>query len=237
MQTHRILLVVTSSDRMGNAPEPTGFWLEEVAAPYYAFTDAKCDVTIASPLGGQAPVDPRSQEETSQTASTRRFESDIKAQRALTHTIKLSSVTLEDYDAVFFAGGHGTMDDFATDPNVTRVVEYFWHTGKPVSAVCHGPAALVQARGSRGEPIVKDRRFTCFTDEEERTVGVDRYVPFLLESRLIEQGGQPQHELPFQANIVTDGQLITGQNPASSIPVAEAVIHQLRQRSNLRHAA
>jgi len=230
MQTNRILLVVTSSDIMGTAPEPTGYWLEEVAAPYYAFIDAKCEVAIASPLGGKAPQDPKSMAEDAQTASTRRFEADVKAQKLLNHTLTLSSIDAGAYDAVFFAGGHGTMEDFAKDPSVKHIVETFWKQGKPVASVCHGPAALTQSLNTRGEPIVKGKRFTCFTDIEESTIGVDKFVPFLLESRLKEQGGTPQNAQPFQPNVVIDGQLITGQNPASSIPVAEAIIHQLRMK-------
>lgn len=236
MHTQRILLVVTSSDRMGHAPEPTGLWLEEVAAPYYAFTDAKCEVTLASPKGGAAPIDPRSAREESQTASTRRFECDNKAQHALAHTIKLSSVTLEDYDAVFFAGGHGTMEDFATDESITATAEYFFRSGKPLSAVCHGPAALVNARNADGQPIVRGLRLTCFSDEEERLVDMAAWAPFLLESRLRELGGTLTNGLPFQPNVMADGNLITGQNPASSIPVAETVIHRIRQREHKRAA-
>lgn len=235
MHTNRILLVVTSSDRMGTNPEPTGFWLEEVAAPYYAFADAKCEVTIASPKGGRSPEDPASAREENQTASTRRFAADSKAQRALAHTIKLSTIDTNDYDAVFLAGGHGTMEDFVNHASVRAAVEAFFRAGKPIASVCHGPAALVSATNARGEPVVKGRRFTCFTDEEERMVGADRYVPFALESRLKEQGGTAINALPFTANVVADGQLITGQNPASSIPTAEAVIHQLR--SKLANAA
>jgi putative intracellular protease/amidase len=230
MQTQRILLVVTSSDRMGTAPEPTGFWLEEVAAPYYAFIDAKCEVTIASPLGGKAPQDPRSQGEDSQTASTRRFAADVKAQKALDHTLKLSSLDTADYDAVFFAGGHGTMEDFAKDPSVKACVENFWKQGRIVASVCHGPACLTQSLNTRGEPIIKGRRFTCFTDNEERAIALDTYVPFLLESRLREQGGIAETAENFKAHVVVDGQLITGQNPPSSIPVAEAIIYQLRMK-------
>ena len=228
MQTNRILLVVTSSDRMGTAPEPTGFWLEEMAAPYYAFIDAKCEVTLASPLGGKAPQDPRSSGEDSQTASTRRFEADARAQKALDCTIKLSTIDAADYDAVFFAGGHGTMEDFAKDASVKACVESFWKQGKIVASVCHGPACLTQSLNGRGEPIIKGRRFTCFTDNEERAIALDKYVPFLLESRLREQGGIAETAENFKAHVVVDGQLITGQNPASSIPVAEAMIYRLR---------
>lgn len=232
MHTSRILIVVTSSDRMGTAPEPTGLWLEEVAAPYYAFADAKCEITIASPQGGAAPFDPRSYAESSQTASTRRFEVDAKAKHALAHTIKLAAVTLDDYDAVFFAGGHGTMDDFATDTSVRAVAEHFFAQGKTVSAVCHGPAALAQLPAR-----VKGRRLTCFTNEEETLIELHERVPFLLESRLREQGATFSHAAPFTAHVVVDGNLVTGQNPPSSIPVAEAVIHQLRQRATIKRAA
>lgn len=230
MQTNRILLVVTSADRIGTSPEPTGFWLEEVTGPYYTFIDAKCDVTLASPLGGQAPIDPTSLKEEHHTASTRRYDADVKAQHALTHTLKLSTIDPNGYDAVFFAGGHGTMTDFPTDPSVKATVEAFYRAGKPVASVCHGPACLVGATGRSGEPVVKNHRFTCFSDAEETAIGAHQYVPFMLESRLKEQGGTPQQKELFQPNVVADRQLITGQNPASSIPTAEAVIHQLRQR-------
>ena len=230
MQTNRILLVVTSADTIGKNHEPTGVWLEEIAAPYYTFRDAKCEVTIASPLGGETPLDPTSVKEEHQTASTRRFNADIKAQHALGHTLKLSTVDAAGYDAVFFAGGHGTMTDFPTDASVKSTVEHFYRNGKPVASVCHGPACLVGATARNGDPVVKHHRFTCFSDVEEQTIGADQYVPFLLETTLEAQGGIPEQALPFQPNVVADRQLITGQNPASSIPTAEAVIHQLRQR-------
>jgi len=229
MQTNRILLVVTSSDRVGTAHEPTGVWLEEIAAPYYTFLDARCDVTIASPLGGQTPIDPTSVKEENQTASTRRFDVDVKAQHALTHTLKLSAIDAASYDAVFFAGGHGTMTDFPTDFSVKALVESFYRSGKTIASVCHGPACLVGATARNGEPVVKNHRFTCFSDAEEKAIGADRYVPFMLETTLANQGGKPQQAEPFQPNVVADGQLVTGQNPSSSIPTAEAVIYQLRQ--------
>lgn len=231
MRTQRILLVVTSSDRVGTAPEPTGLWLEEAAAPYYAFLDAKCDVTFASPKGGAAPLDPRSSEESSQTASTRRFAVDAKAQHALAHTMKLSALSLDDYDAVFFAGGHGTMDDFATDPSIAATVAHFWQSGKPLSAVCHGPAALVTSG------LVKGCRVTAFSNEEETLIGLQDHVPFLLESRLRELGATFSQAAPFQSHVVVDGTVVTGQNPASSIPVAEAVIHLVRTQAVPQQAA
>lgn len=230
MHTNRILMVVTSSDHVSKAPEPTGYWLEEVAGPYYTFTDARCEVTLASPQGGKAPCDPRSQHEENQTASTRRFAVDVKAQRALDCTIKLSTIDPADYDAVFFPGGHGTMEDFPGDPNVRKIVESFWRTGKPVGAVCHGQAAFVSAASSRGEPLIKGYRFTCFTNAEEGAIACNAHVPFLLETKLKELGGLASNAQPFSTNVIVDRLLVTGQNPASSIPTAEAVIHQLRQR-------
>jgi putative intracellular protease/amidase len=237
MHTHRILFVVTSADRMGTAPEATGSWLEEIAAPYYAFTDARCEVTLASPKGGAAPIDPKSNEAENQTASTRRFEADARANTALSSTVALSSINPAEYDAVFFAGGHGTMEDFPTSTNVKHLVETFYAAGKPVSSVCHGPACLVAATKPNGEALIHGHRFTCFTDAEETAVGLDKTVPFLLESRLRALGGSASTAPLFQANVVVDGNLITGQNPASAIPVAEAVIHHLRNAVAARHAA
>ena len=237
MQTSRILFVVTSADRMGNAPQPTGSWIEEVAAPYYTFTDAKYDVTVASPLGGQAPLDPTSLREENATASTRRFDADVKAQAALAHTLKLSAIDVTSYDAIFFPGGHGTMEDFPKDASVKAAVEYFYQSGKPLASVCHGPACLVDALKPNGDPVIKGHHFTCFTDEEEVAVGLDKLVPFLLESRLTSQGGTVRCEKPFQPNVVIDRNLITGQNPASSIPAAEAVISRLRTGKPVSNAA
>lgn len=237
MQTQRILFVVTSATRMGDAPDPTGSWLEEIAAPYYAFRDAKCDVTLASPKGGAAPIDPKSNEAENQTASTRRFEADGKAMAALATTTTLGGLKIDDYDAVFFAGGHGTMEDFPTDASVRATVEAFYAAGKPVASVCHGPACLVNATKPNGEALIKGHRFTCFSDVEETTIGLDKMVPFMLESRLTELGGSATTSPAFQACVVADRHLITGQNPASAIPVAESVIHFLRNVQNMRSAA
>lgn len=230
MKTSHILLVVTSSNRMGTAPDATGYWLEEVVAPYYTFLDARCNVRIASPKGGQAPCDAKSLEADAQTASTRRFHADSKAQMALRNTHALSELNFHDYDGVFFAGGHGTMEDLPHDVNVIALVEQFFAAGKPVASVCHGPACLVNAKNPKGGPIISGKRFTCFTDAEETHIGVDKFVPFMLESRLKEQGGTSHNKGLFEANVVTDGNLITGQNPASSIATAEAVIYQVRQK-------
>ena len=231
MKNSNILLVVTSADRMGSAPEPTGYWLEEVVAPYYTFLDARCNVAIASPKGGTAPCDAKSLEEEAQTASTRRYHADSKAQMALRNTVALNDVNARDYDGIFFAGGHGTMEDLPHDANVIRLVEQLYKEGKPVASVCHGPACLVNAKIPKGEPIIKGKRFTCFSDAEEIHIGVDQFVPFMLETRLREQGGTPMNKGLFEANAVVDGNMITGQNPASSIPAAEAVIYQVRQKA------
>jgi putative intracellular protease/amidase len=237
MQTHRILFVVTSADRMGSSPDPTGSWIEEIAAPYYAFRDARCDVTLASPKGGAAPIDPKSNAPENQTASTRRFDADGKAQMALNNTSKLSELSPDDYDAIFFAGGHGTMEDLPVDASVKTMIEAFYAAHKPVSAVCHGPACFVNAVKPNGDAMIKGHRFTCFTDAEETLVGLEKIVPFLLESRLSAQGGTAIGAEPFAANLVVDGCIITGQNPASAIPVAEGVIHHLRTRAMQRTAA
>ena len=236
MHTDRILFIVTSATNMANSPEPTGSWIEEIAAPYYAFKDARCEITFASPLGGAAPIDPVSRKDENCTASTRRFEADSKANALIGATKKLSKLNADDYDAVFFAGGHGTMADFPTDASVIAIVEKFYSAGKPLSSVCHGPACLVGAKKQSGEPLVKGHRFTCFTDAEETSVGLASIVPFLLESQLRAQGGTAATELPFQSNVVADGNLITGQNTVSSIPVAELVIHQLRCTQQRRAA-
>ncbi len=231
MDTSRILMVVTSADRMGSAPDATGFWLEEFAAPYYVFSDARCDITVASPKGGAAPVDPRSYDESSATASTRRFAVDEKAAAMIGDTQALSAVSPAQFDAVFFVGGHGTMTDFPSDSHVQSTVERFYHAAKPVAAVCHGPAAFVRAHKKNGEPLVSGKRFTCFSDAEETAIGLQDHVPFLLETRLKELGGKNIIGEAFASQVVVDGGLITGQNPASSIGAAEAVIHQLRMRA------
>lgn len=237
MRTHRILFVVTSADRMGQSPDATGSWLEEIAAPYYTFLDARCEVTLASPKGGAAPIDPKSNAPENQTASTRRFEADSKAQAALAQTKRLADLDSNDFDAIFFAGGHGTMEDFPTDASVKAQIEAFYAANKPVSAVCHGPACFVMAHKPNGDAMMKGHRFTCFSDEEETLVGLEKIVPFMLESRLREQGGTPVIAAPFSANLVVDAPLVTGQNPASAIAVAEAVIHTLRTQNAQQRAA
>ena len=237
MQPSRILFILTSATEVKGLPKPTGSWLEEVAAPYYTFLDARYEVTLASPNGGAAPVDALSLEPENQTASTRRFAADVKAQQALASTQKLSDIDVSAYDALYFPGGHGTMEDFPADAHVKAAVEQFYATGKPVASVCHAPACLVNATKPNGETLIKGHRFTCFSDAEEALIGLEKMVPFLLESRLTEQGGKASVAEPFTSNMVADAPLFTGQNPASAIPLAEAVIHHLRMQMPYRHAA
>ena len=236
MDSKRILIVVTSAERMGSSMQ-TGVWLEEAVAPYYTFVDARHEVTIASPRGGAAPIDATSLQPENLTASTRRFEVDAKAKAALATTVKLSTLDPARFDAIYFPGGHGTMEDLPKDASVKTFVEHFYAHEKPLAAVCHGPAAFVGARKPDGSPLIEGHRFTCFSDQEETQVGLADTVPFLLESVLKEQGGIPHQAKPFVSNVVVEGPFVTGQNPASSIPAAEAVIHYLRSRSAFSAAA
>jgi putative intracellular protease/amidase len=237
MQNLRVLLVVTSANQVKGLPDPTGSWLEEVAAPYYTFRDAKCEVTIASPKGGNAPIDATSLKPENLTAATRRFEMDAEAKNALQNTVVLSTVDASQFDGIFFSGGHGTMEDFPIDASVKNMVEQFYEAQKPLSAVCHGPTCFVNAVKKNGEPLMKGHRFTCFTDAEETAVGLDKLVPFMLEATLKKQGGIPDVTTLFAEKLVVDHHVITGQNPASAIATAEAVIHQMRARRANKAAA
>ena len=230
MRTPHVLFILTSADRMGNSALSTGSWLEELVAPYYAMIDARFEVTVASPQGGKAPLDEMSLGQKHASASTRRFQADAKLQAALNATAKLSTMKPSDYDAVFFPGGHGTMEDFPRDPAIKTIVEQFYAERKPLAALCHGPACLVNAKKPNGEPLIASHRFTCFSNEEEVSVGLGARVPFLLETQLKRQGGLPHHAHPFTSNVIVEGQLMTGQNPASAIPLAEAVIRSLRAK-------
>jgi putative intracellular protease/amidase len=229
MTNPRILMVLTSHDALGNTGEKTGFWLEEFAAPYFVFKDAGANITLASPKGGQPPVDPKSAMADSQTDATRRFEASAEDLAFLANTRKLSEIDAGDYDALFFPGGHGPMWDLASDQAVADLIEAFDAEGKVISAVCHGPAALVNAKSADGAPLVAGRNVTGFTNSEEAAVGLTDIVPFLLQDRLDILGGKLDLAADFTAHIVTDGNLVTGQNPASSEPAANAVLHLLNQ--------
>ncbi len=222
-----ILMVLTSHATLGNSGHPTGWWLEEMAAPYLLFTDAGLDVTVASPMGGKAPLDPRSTEEGAQNEWTRRFTKDKTAMEAVQDSIPLDMVRAEDYDAVFFPGGHGPMFDLAQDETVAELIGDFILDKKPVAAVCHGPAALLKAVDGNGKSILAGRRATGFSNEEETAVGLDAVVPFLLQDALAEQGAQYECGPEWQPHVVEDGLLLTGQNPASSLPLAEALLRRL----------
>jgi putative intracellular protease/amidase len=225
----RILMVLTSHSQLGDTEEKTGFWLEEFAAPYYAFLDAGANITIAAPQPGQPPVDPRSTEPDNQTAATERFQNDPEAQSALADPLLVDQVNADNFDALFFPGGHGPMWDLASSDATALLVETFYAQGKVIGAVCHGPAALVKAKTPQGESILRGKRLTAFTNAEEAAVQLDQVVPFALETCLKDLGGEFSQADVFQPYVVTDGTLVTGQNPPSSAPTAEAVINLLSQ--------
>ncbi len=222
--TKRMLLVVTSHDRLGETGAKTGFWLEELATPYYAFVDAGVDVTIASPEGGAAPFDPKSAGE---AASVRRFQADPVALEKVRNTLPLSRAEGTAWDGIFIAGGHGTMWDLPASQPLARVLGAAFDGGAVVSAVCHGPAGLVAARRRDGRPLVEGKRLTAFTNEEEAAVKLSAVVPFLLQSKLSELGGRFEVGGMWQPHAIRDGQLVTGQNPQSSEKVAHLVLEAL----------
>lgn len=225
-----ILMVLTSNDRLGASDKKTGIWLEEFAAPYYAFRDAGADVTLASPLGGQPPLDPRSDTANFHTDDTRRFRKDLATEAKLASTVKLSGVSAEDYDAVFYVGGHGVMWDVTEDAASIKLIEAMFAANKPVSAVCHGSAVFRHTKATDGSPLVRGRKVAGFTNTEEAAVGLTEAVPFLVEDMLKENGGIYSKAENFQSHVVTDGNLVTGQNPMSSKGVAAAVVDLLSRR-------
>lgn len=223
----KILMVLTSHDQLGDTGSKTGFWLEEYAAPYYAFKDAGAAITVASPLGGQPPLDPKSDDEASQTDATRRFKADTAAQAVLASTVLLKDVKAADFDAVFYPGGHGPLWDLAEDADSIALIETMLKAGKPVAAVCHAPAVLRHPKGADGRSVVKGKKVTGFTNSEEEAVGLTSIVPFLVENMLTQNGGMYSKVADWQPYVLTDGLLITGQNPASSEPAAHALLAAL----------
>lgn len=223
----KILMVMTSHDRLGDTGKRTGLWLEEFAAPYYVFQDAGADITLASPKGGQPPVDPRSEEPSAQTPATIRFKQDKKAVAALAKTIMISSVSADDYDVVFYPGGHGPLWDLAEDPNSINLIGAVYAAGKIVAAVCHGPAVFRHTKAPDGSPLVKGKSVTGFSNAEEAAVGLTAVVPFLVEDMLKENGGIYSKAPNWQPHVVVYGNLITGQNPASAEDGAKTVLQQL----------
>ena len=229
----KVLIVLTSHDRLGDTGKKTGFWLEEFAAPYYVLKDAGVEITLASPKGGQPPLDPKSDLPENQTETTKRFRADAAAQAQLANTKKLADVSADDFGAVFYPGGHGPMWDMPDNATSIALIEAFVKADKPVGAVCHAPAAFVNVRGKDGEYLVKGKRVTGFTNTEEVAVGLEHVVPFLLEDRLKERGGVYSKSADFAPYVQVDGLLVTGQNPASSGPGAEALLKLLRSVKTL----
>jgi putative intracellular protease/amidase len=220
----KILMVLTSHDQLGDTGRKTGFWLEELAAPYYVFKDAGAEVVLASPKGGRPPLDPKSNEPGFQTDLTRRFEADREANAVLADTVRLDSVNPEGFDAVFYPGGHGPLWDLAEDSASVRLIETTLRAGKPVTLVCHAPGVLRHAKAPDGKPLVDGKDVTGFTNTEEEAVGLTQVVPFLVEDELKRNGGRFSKAGDWEPYVVADGLLITGQNPASSGPAAERLL-------------
>ncbi|MEX3628564.1 MAG: type 1 glutamine amidotransferase domain-containing protein [Burkholderia sp.] len=223
----KILMVLTSHDQLGDTGRKTGFWLEELAAPYYVFKDAGAEIVLASPQGGQPPLDPKSNEPGFQTEATHRFEADAEATAALADTVRLGSVTHEDFDAVFYPGGHGPLWDLAEDRDSIALIESTFAAHKPLALVCHAPGVLRHAQGEDGKPLVNGRKVTGFTNSEEEAVQLTEIVPFLVEDELKRKGGDYSKGADWQSYVVSDGLLITGQNPASSEQAAKVVLAKL----------
>jgi putative intracellular protease/amidase len=225
----KVLMVLTSHDQLGNTGRKTGFWLEELAAPYYVFKDAGAQITLVSPKGGRPPLDPKSQDPSFQTDITRRFEKDADAEAQLDKTLRLDSVKQEDYDTVFYPGGHGPMWDLAEDKNSIKLIESFLAAGKFVACVCHAPGVLHHVKTPEGNPLVEGRNVTGFTNGEEEAVGLTKVVPFLVEDELLGLGAIFSKVKNWGVYTLKDGQLITGQNPASSGPAAKLLIETLNK--------
>lgn len=220
----KILMVLTSHDELGDTGKKTGFWLEEFAAPYYVFKDAGADVTLASPKGGQPPLDPSSDRPDAQTDATLRFKADPEAQKALASTAVLAAVSARDFDAIFYPGGHGPLWDLAEDPVSTALIEAFAADNRPIGAVCHAPAVLKHPKGIDGKPLVAGKTVTGFTNSEEEGVGLTAVVPFLVEDMLKANGGNYRKGDDWESFVVADGRLVTGQNPASSEAAARKLL-------------
>lgn len=224
----KILMVLTSHDTLGDTGKKTGFWLEEFAAPYYVFKDAGADIILASPKGGQPPIDPSSDSADAQTDDTRRFKDDPETQKHLATTLKLSDVTEDGFDAIFYPGGHGPLWDLAESADSKRLIEAFAAADLPVGAVCHAPAVFRHTQGADGKPLVFGRRVTGFTNTEEEAVGLTDVVPFLVEDMLKANGGQYEKGADWASFVLRDGKLVTGQNPASSAAAAQEILGLLK---------
>jgi putative intracellular protease/amidase len=228
----KVLMVITSHDQLGNTGRKTGFWLEELAAPYYVFKDAGTEITLASPKGGRPPLDPKSNEPESRTDLTRRFEKDAAAEAQLDKTVRLDSVRQEDFETVFYPGGHGPMWDLAEDKNSIKLIESFLAAGKPIALVCHSTGALRHVK-SDGKLLVQGKEVTGFTNGEEEAMGLTKVVPFLVEDEMLKLGAIFSKKANWAVHVVSDGLLTTGQNPASSGPAAKTLLATLNQKGKL----
>jgi len=233
----KVLMVITSHDQLGDTGRKTGFWLEELAAPYYAFKDAGVEVTLASPKGGRPPLDPKSNEPNFRTDLTRRFENDASAEAQLDKTLRLDSVRQEDFDTVFYPGGHGPMWDLAEDKRSINLIESFIAAGKPIGIVCHSTGALRHVKAPDGRLLVQGKEVTGFTDGEEDEVGLTKVVPFLVEDEMLKLGAIFSKTANWTPHVVHDGLLITGQNPHSSGPAAEMLMAAVKQKAAAAGAA
>lgn len=223
----KVLMVLTSHDKLGNTGEKTGFWLEEFAAPYYVLKDAGIDIVLASPKGGQPPLDPKSDQPDFQTDDTRRFAGDAEAQKQLANTVTLETISADDFDAVFYPGGHGPLWDLTDNADSLRLIETLYAAGKPVASVCHAPAVLLNAKDNNGRYLVENKNLTAFANSEEDGVGLSQVVPFLLEDALKQRGAVYHKGEDWASFVQVDGLLITGQNPASSAETAKALLKLL----------
>jgi putative intracellular protease/amidase len=219
----KILMVLTSHDQLGNTGVKTGFWLEEFAAPYFVFKDAGVQLTLASPKGGQPPLDPKSDDPAKQTAAMKRFKQDEQAKKILSQTLKLADMKAEDFDTVFYPGGHGPMWDLAESADSIKLLESFYNAGKPIALVCHSPGVLRHVK-YKGAPLVKDKHVTGFTNGEEEEMKLTKVVPFLVEDELMRLGAIFEKKANWESFVVVDGRLVTGQNPASSTAGAQSLL-------------
>jgi putative intracellular protease/amidase len=233
----KVLIVITSHDQLGNTGRKTGFWLEELAAPYYVFKDAGVHITLASPKGGRPPMDPKSNEAEFRTDLTRRFEKDAAAEAQLDKTVRLDSVLQEDFDTLFYPGGHGPMWDLAEDSHSIKLIESFLAARKPIGIVCHSTGALHRVKTPDGKPLVQGKEVTGFTNGEEEEVGLTKVVPFLVEDEMLKLGAVFSKKADWAVHVVSDGLLITGQNPASSGPAARTLMAAVSQKGAPASAA
>ena len=225
-----VLIILTSHDQLGHTGKKTGFWLEEFAAPYYVFLDAGAEITLASPQGGQPPLDPMSDAPDAQSPATQRFKKDAAAQRALANTTKLSEIAADGFDAIFYPGGHGPLWDLAEDAASQRIVELFITANRPLAAVCHAPAIFKHTKKANDLSVISGRRVTGFANTEEAAVGLTKIVPFLVEDMLKANGGLYEKGPDWGSHVVVDGQLVTGQNPASSAAAAQALLQLIERK-------